>query len=167
MVRFRPILGRFWRRKRGKSNVQKSTEKTPEVEATSRRSSGNANSVPPWRLGFFSALGGRSPPRKLTWGGLGGLCPPQETYFLWSNTFFYRRAKAENVDFWSYRPQEGCIWSKIWRRSCWWRHKLPSSSKICRKSRKTTNKIAKNFFIRNFFAIFFRFFVIFGRFGRS
>ena len=57
---------------------------------------------------------------------------------------FYRRTKAENVDFWSYRPQEVCIWSKIWRRSCWWRQKLENQPKISRKSRKNRNCFEKN-----------------------
>ena len=50
-----------------------------------------------------------------------------------------------NAYFWSYRPQEGCIWSKIWCRSWFWRQELPSSSKIGLKSRKTEKKLRKIF----------------------
>ena len=49
-----------------------------------------------------------------------------------------------NPNFWSYRPQEGCIWSKIWCRSWFWRQEMPSSSKIGRQNReKPKNKSKK------------------------
>ena len=76
--------------------------------------------------------GREAPPRR---------CLPRAFCFrcnLRSNTFEY-------VNFWSYRPQEGCIWSKIWCRSWFWRQKIPSSSKSGRKSWKTEKKLQKNF----------------------
>ena len=51
---------------------------------------------------------------------------------------FARRRGNNRVfhDFWSYRPQEGCIWSKIWWASWFWRQIVPRSSKIGRKYEK-------------------------------
>ena len=58
-------------------------------------------------------------------------------------------------DFGSHRPQDRCIRSKIWCRRWFWRQKLPSSSKINRKSRKTEKKIAKKNRKKIFFVNFF------------
>ena len=68
----------------------------------------------------------------------------EERYSLCSKKDIPCVRRRRNPIFWSYSPQEGCIWSKIWCRSWFWRPFRRSSSKSTRNLQKT------KFFVRKF-----------------